>query len=303
MLDIEIQEEQKPVIKFNFEEIKQSLSDTLEKYSGYVVTDENLSLCKADQKELAGIRNKIDRYRIDKKKELSTPIDYFESQCKELVTLIEDAEKPIKAGIQIFDDKKRAEKKQKALDIISKAIEDHRLNEKYAVKLDVLPKYMNLTASIKSIKEDVQQRCIMLVGDQEKEAELVQAIQATIEHENTTINTKLKLEEFENLINMNFPLPKIIQRINQIAEKIRKAEMPKEESKQEEKREIVIPPTTPIKDTPVVSKPDEAPKKPESLYYVTLKIIGNVHQTRALGEFLKSNGYKYETLDKGSIKE
>lgn len=302
MLDIEIQEEQKPVIKINFEEMKQSLSDTLEKYKGYVVTDENLSICKADQKDLAGIRNKIDRYRIDKKKELSTPITKFESQCKKLIDLVEDAEKPIKDGIEVFDNKKREEKKQKALEIILEAIQAHNLSEKYASKLNVLPKYTNLSTSIKSIKEDVEQRCIILLAEQEKEEELIQTIKTTIEHENRTINTKLKFEEFENLINLNFALPKIIQRINQMAEKIRKAEMPKEEPKQE----IDTPVIRPIqKDKQIKPTSIATPTKPtpEPLYFVTFKMIGNVNQTRALGEYLRDNRYKYEVLEKGSVKE
>jgi hypothetical protein len=303
VLDIEIKKEQLPVIQINFEEMKQALNEKLGEYKGIVVTDESLSLCKTDQKDLSKIKRTIDAYRKDKKKELSVPITEFESQCKQLIGLVEKVEKPIKEGIQVFDDKKREEKKQKALDIIYEAIQEHGLNKKYAAKINVLPKYMNLTTTIKSIKEDVDQRCSMLVAAQEKEEELIQAIKTTIEHENTTINTKLSFEEFQNLINMNFPLPKIIQRINQMAEKIRKAEMPKEEPKEIPKQQA----PEPIKDIPVVSKPVETPipttKQPEPLYFVTFKIISNVNQTRNLGEYLRDNKYIYEVLDKGSVKE
>lgn len=301
MLDIEIKKEQLPVIQINFEEMKQALNEKLGEYKGIVVTDESLSLCKTDQKDLSKIKRTIDTYRKDKKKELSVPITEFETQCKQLIGLVEKVEKPIKEGIQVFDDKKREEKKQKALDIIYEAIQEHGLNKKYAPKLNVLPKYMNLTTTLKSIKEDVDQRCSMLVAEQEKEEELIQAIKTTIEHENKTINTELKFEEFQNLINMNFPLPKIIQRINQMAEKIRKAEMPKEEPKEIPKEPV----PEPIKDIPIISKPIErpTPKQPEPLYFVIFKITSNINQTRKLGKYLKENEYKYEVIEQGAVKE
>ena len=53
------------------------------------------------------MRIKIDTYRKDKKKELSKPIAVFEDQCKDLISLIEKAEQPIKDGIKVFDDEKK----------------------------------------------------------------------------------------------------------------------------------------------------------------------------------------------------
>ena len=108
MEDIRIINEVMPVIEVNFEEVKKALAETLTKYENIVVTEETLSGCKATQKELAGVRTKIDTYRKDKKKALSEPIIAFENQCKELIALIEKAEQPIKDGIKVFDDKKKS---------------------------------------------------------------------------------------------------------------------------------------------------------------------------------------------------
>ena len=49
-----------PVINANFEEVKVSLIETMEKYKGIVVTEDGLKDCKATQKDLAKIRNDID---------------------------------------------------------------------------------------------------------------------------------------------------------------------------------------------------------------------------------------------------
>jgi len=80
---------QLPIINMNYEEVKASLIETTEKYKGIVVTEEGLKDCKATQKELAGVRNKIDDYRKAIKREMEKPIKSFEGQCKELIGLVE----------------------------------------------------------------------------------------------------------------------------------------------------------------------------------------------------------------------
>ena len=49
-IDIKIEEETLPVIRINFDAMKDALTGTLEKYKGIVVTKETLSGCKATQK-------------------------------------------------------------------------------------------------------------------------------------------------------------------------------------------------------------------------------------------------------------
>ena len=298
MLDFEIQKEVLPVIAINFEELKKALSETMQQYNGIIVTEESLSACKAEQKQLAGIRTKIDNYRKEKKKELSKPITDFENQCKELIALVEKAEKPIKEGISVFDDEKREEKRQKALELIQESIQAHGLKQKFADKLTVLDKYMNLSASVKSVKDDIEQRTFLLVNEQAKEEEIIQIIKTTIENVNKTIKASIQYEDFKSLVESGYPIPKIIERINQMADKIRLAENPPVEEPEEEiPAEVATNPNT----EKYVQGPTTEPPKGEQLYFVTFKIIGNVHQTAALGQFLRDNGYKYEVLGKGAV--
>lgn len=301
MLDFEIKQEIIPVIQVNFEEMKQALSNTMEQYKGIIVTEESLSACKAEQKGLAGIRTKIDNYRKEKKKELSKPITAFENQCKELIALVENAEKPIKEGILVFDDKKREEKKQKALEIIKATAETHQLKEKFADKLTVLDKYMNLTASAKSVKEDIEQRAFYLVEEQAKEEETIQIIKTTIENENKTLKTPIQYEDFKSLVENGYPIPQIIERINQMAAKIRVAENPPVEEPKADIPIIEVPTNethaTFLETGNQAQETFSATKEP--LYFVEFRITGNKHQTALLGQFLRENNFTYEVLKKG----
>lgn len=295
---------QLPVITMNFEEVKTSLTDTVAKYKGIVVTEEGLQDCKATQKELAGLRIKIDNYRKEIKKEMSKPINTFENQCKELIKLIADAEEPIKTGILVFDNAKKEEKRKVALNIISEVTKEHQLSEKYASKLNVLDKYTNLTAKPSEVKKDVEQRVLILLQEQKRELEMLEIIKDTIENANKDIKTHLKLDDFRNLINMNIPTNKIIQEINKRAEIIREAEKPKpveipkveEEVKQEPVNQQVSMPISPDKEHLAKEKQEE------SLYCIELRVVGTREYIAQLGQYLKDNNYNYTKLKAGLVK-
>jgi len=291
MLDLSVQK-QLPVITSNFEEVKASLMETISKYQGIIVTEDGLQDCKATQKELAGIRVKIDNYRKEVKKEMSKPIDDFESNCKALIKLVEDAEKPIKDGIAVFDTKKKEEKKEKALSIISEVVQALQLNEKYAKQLTVIDKYCNLTAKASDVKTDVEQRALLLLNEQNKEAEMLEILKDTVEHANKELKTPMKLEDFKNLLDMNMPTGKIINEINKRAEMIKEAEKPKPEPKEEPKVEPVIPVEV-KKETPVHAEVEE------DKFFVVLRVVGNKSEIAELGQYLQK--FNYTKINSGKV--
>lgn len=318
-MEFQIVNEQLPVIQINFEDLKKLLVETTQKYKGYIVTEENLSLCKDTKNELLHIRTDIDTYRKNKKKELSKPIELFESQCKELISLVEEAEKPIREGIQIFDDKKRDEKKQTALNIIAESISKYNLTEKYANQLTVIDKYTNVATSIKGIREDVELRASSLKDQQDKEIERIEIIKDTIENANKNITAKLSMEDFKSYISHDVSTKEIISEINARAERIKKSEvaaeelrikkeiaareaeaeririsqLPKEEPIQEVKREVAAAQEAPVQET--------NPNTKEASYFVELRFVGAKSYIENLGTLLKNNGFKYMVQKKGLV--
>lgn len=294
MKELEVNK-QLPVITANFEEVKDSLNQSLEKYKGIIVTEETLQDCKKTQQDLSKIRNTVETFRKSVKKDMEAPIKEFEGKCKELVGLIGEVEKPIKEGITIFDNKRREEKRNKAVEFIKEAVVKHGLDEKRAAKLTVIDKYLNLSVSGKSVKEDIEQRALMLLQEQDRELGVMQVITGTIKAVNEGINTKLKIDDFKTLIEMNTPVARIIEEIHKRAERIREAEKPKEEVQPERvKEEISIPVDI------TVSAPVE--KKEERLYFYELKIIADADHMLKLKELIQSEGFKYETINKGIVK-
>lgn len=297
-MEVKVLNEIKPVIEINFDQMKTALTETLEKYNGIVVTEETLSGCKATQKELAGVRTKIDRYRIDKKKELSKPITAFENQCKELISLIEKAERPIKDGIKVFDDKKRAEKREVAEKLIKEVAESLELREKYAKQLTVDEKYCNLTAKESDVRGDLEARAMALLSEQQREDELMEIIKDCIETENERIEAKLKFEDFQRLIDRGMPTKDILAEVRARAEQIYRAENPPEPVPEPE------PEPMPEPEPELMPEPITEPEPveiEESTYYANYRITGTEKQLKAISQFLRANGITYKVTDQGQI--
>ncbi|WP_054198887.1 DUF1351 domain-containing protein [Clostridium baratii] len=285
---------QLPVITLNFEEVKRSIQETMKKYDGIIVTEERLKDCKATQKNLAGLRNDIDGYRKAIKKEMEAPIKEFEGKCKELISLISDVEKPIKDGIKIYDDKRREEKRSKALEYIKESIEAHNLNGKYAARLDVKDRYLTLSGSLKSIKDDIELRAAALEKEQEDEKQRMEmlkiSIQNAIDNANKDINTKLRYEDFSKYIEFGWSLDKILKEINDRAVMIREAE---------KQKEVVVP----IENVDEVKQESAKEiKQNKERYYVDIYVEHSLEDIQRLSKFLKDNGYKYKVNKKGKVK-
>ena len=80
MKELEVNK-QLPVIKANFDEVKESLNQSLEKYKGIIVTEETLQDCKKTQQDLSKVKNGIETFRKSVKKDMEVPIKEFEAKC------------------------------------------------------------------------------------------------------------------------------------------------------------------------------------------------------------------------------
>lgn len=306
-MEVKIVQEVAPVIEINFEEMKSSLSDALKKYEGIVVTEQTLNGCKATQKELAGVRIKLDQYRKEKKKELSAPISAFEDQCKQLIALVESVEKPIKKGIEVFDEAKRQKKRDRAEELIKEVITENELNEKYGSRLTVTDKYCNLSAKDGEVKSDLTARAMALKVEQDREAELIEIIKDAIDTENKKLTAKMSFDDFERLVLNGMPTKEILANVKSRAEAIFKAEHPEPEPEVEEVEEVhfVYPDVNtafhPIEEIPFTDPVEEIEEPQEELYYAVYRITGTAEDLKGVSQFLKQNGIAYSVQDQGEI--
>lgn len=294
-MDIQIEKFTKPVITINYEDLTKQLNGLLEEYKDLVVTEETLKGCKAAQKELAGLRNDIETYRKDRKKEAEQPIKAFEEQCKSLVNLIKEVEIPIKDGIAYFDNKRREEKRELAKEIIAEECKKAGLNEKYSAQCLVLDKYTNLSATESGVREDVSQQCFALKIEQDREAERDKLIEETIEFENRKLKNKFSVDDIQRVVDLSADTSKIVSAIREYAASLYEAENYKEPEKEPEQTESISEGTAPEEPEPLEEK------EPEPHYYATYKITGTLEQLRSVSAFLKGNQISYEVEEQGKV--
>lgn len=281
-------------IETNFAEVRENLKFSLEKYKGLLVAEETLKDCKSTQKELAGLRNKVDSYRKETKSKLQEPIKRFEEECKELLSLIVEVEKPIKEGIAKFDEERRQEKVLLALDYLNKQLEEKNINEKFRKNISIHDIKINLTNSIKSIKEEIDFKISNIKALQEaeeKEKEILKAaVMKQIEQENSELNTKLTYSDFSSFVEEGWTVDKIMTLIKGQANKIKQAEGPGSGP---------VPAIEHGKSTSLKAEQSEEINENEEKFFVKLKVSANKDNLKRLKNFLDCDAYNVEVVGQG----
>lgn len=281
-------------IETNFTEVRENLKLSLEKYKGLLVSEETLKDCKSTQKELAGLRNKVDSYRKETKSKLQEPIKKFEEECKELLSLIVEVEKPLKEGIAKFDEERRQEKVLLALDYLNKQLEENNINEKFRKNISIHDIKINLTNSIKSIKEEIDFKISNIKALQEaeeKEKEILKAaVMKQIEQENSELNTKLTYSDFSSFVEEGWTVDKIMTLIKGQANKIKQAEGPGSGP---------VPAIEHGKSTSLKAEQSEEINENEEKFFVKLKVSANKDNLKRLKNFLDCDAYNVEVVGQG----
>lgn len=300
-------------VNVNFEEVKTSLIENLEKYKGIVVTDDNLKDCKDIQKSLSKLKKDIDSNRKEVKKLLEVPIKNFDGQCKELVSLISEVDTPIKEGIAIFDEKKREEKREYAREIIKEALTEYPLDEKYSNSLTVLDKYTLVATSKKGIKEDIFNRAKEIYKVQEDEKRIYKEnlaiIKETVAQANLNIISKLDIDIYIKKLEEGMNPTYIIREINDKASNIREAEeraakiaeeKVKREQEKSEKKDIIKEESKEEVNISEVSL-NNVKKDDTQLFQVKIEFELTLNEAIKLNNFLESNNIKFNTISKKKL--
>lgn len=165
-LQVQVLKMQMPVVEFNTDEISSYLDQLLAKYDGLVFTEESAKECKSTIAELNKMAKSISAFRIEKKKELMSPVDIFEAQCKQLAAKIENVIEPLKLQADSFEERRKEEKRLQVKNWIDEALSIVRLEDRYASRVELKPEYLNATATPSKVKSDVMAQIKTLEAEQ-----------------------------------------------------------------------------------------------------------------------------------------
>lgn len=97
-------------IQFNYEELKQELTEKVSMYETMVYTDDQIKLAKSDKANLNKLKKALNDERIRREKEYMKPFNEFKAQINEIIAIIDKPVAVIDKQVKAFDEKKKLEK-------------------------------------------------------------------------------------------------------------------------------------------------------------------------------------------------
>lgn len=138
----------------NFEDVKKNLQTITEKYKGLVVTDQNQKDMEKTLREVVSLRTSIQKFEVNGKRKLRKPVDQFAEACKELLKIVNEAERPLREQLDAYE----ARRQEGVTKVIRHKYEELALaagiREEFR-SCGILSKWMNKTAKLKDTYEDI----------------------------------------------------------------------------------------------------------------------------------------------------
>lgn len=155
-MELQVRAEQVPgKISFNYEEIRENLTQMMELYKDAKFSEDTVTVAKKEIATLRKIKDALSSRRVEIKKECLKPYNDFEEKVKELTALIDQPIVLIDTQIKSFEEKKKADKRLKIQKIYKEAISD--FEEYLPLQKIYNQKWENATFSIKAIKEEIEE--------------------------------------------------------------------------------------------------------------------------------------------------
>ena len=285
-------------IDWNFEELKKEITEKAEMYGSLVYTDENIKEAKADRAKLNKFIKVLEDKRKDVKKMMIEPYTQFESQVKELVSIIGEANDNIASQVKAYTEKLREEKREKVKEIYDKAMSvegAEGIAEILTFDRVFKESFLNSSTTFKSIVNEIED------------------LRDRVRHDLEVINADTGEYQFEmkQAYLKNLDMTEAISVKQQFEENARKkaeyeakrkAEMEERKAREEAEAQKVV---QAGKQVVVEQQPEETQQEVEATkiveatvtderkFTVSFKVYGTQKQLRELKEFLTSNNIEY----------
>lgn len=110
-MEFKVNEYQLPdKLTFNYDELKQELTEKVEMYKTLVYTEEQIKDAKSDRAALNKLKSALNEERIRREREYMVPFVEFKAKVEEIIEIINEPIAVIDAQVKAFDEKKKAEK-------------------------------------------------------------------------------------------------------------------------------------------------------------------------------------------------
>lgn len=149
------------VINFNFEELKQEITNRVAMYKNMAYTEDSMKQAKSDRAILNKFVKALSDERIKVKKQCLKPYEEFEAKVNELAKIVQEHISLIDKQVKEYDEQKKQEK----LDLITNFFNSTDHPEWLHISQILNEKWLNASVSIKSIYEEIDSRLEQIEND------------------------------------------------------------------------------------------------------------------------------------------
>ena len=112
----------------NENELKQELESIADKYSGLIVTENNLKSVKSTRAKLNALNKGLDDKRKEIKSSYNAPLNEFEDKVKGYQAIINKSLEPISDGIKTLENSQRKERKAHVQEVINEMAPEYDID-------------------------------------------------------------------------------------------------------------------------------------------------------------------------------
>lgn len=251
-------------ISFNYDELKNELTEKVHMYETLVYGEEQIKEAKADRANLNRFKKALNDERIRREKEYMKPFNEFKAQIAELVAIIDKPIAVIDAQVKDYEAKKRDEKNEAIV-----ALWNSRDGKPDWIKLEQVfdAGWLNASTSMKAVGEAIDAKLAQVQSDLSTLAKLpLFCFEATEEYKHT-LDLNRAIAEGQRLAD--------IQR-----RKLEQTQAPKQPEKQPEQVAQAV--------------TQEEAESPAT--WVNFSALLNVAQAKELKAFFEARGIKFKAI-------
>jgi len=138
-------------IQFNFDELKEELTESVVQYKTMVYTADTIKEAKADRAKLNKLKKTLNDERIRLEKEYMGPFQDFKDKVGILCEIVDDASHAIDKQVKDYEELKKEEKRAQIAEIFQTSFDDSY----HWLMLDQIwdEKWLNATCPVKKVEE------------------------------------------------------------------------------------------------------------------------------------------------------
>ena len=187
------------VIEFNFDELKQEITNRAAMYANMVYTEDQVKQAKADRANLNKFVKALSDERIKVKKQCLKPYEEFEAKVNELSKIVQEPIGMIDKQVKEFEQQKQNEKLDKIKECWGELLQADKIPEALTFAQIFNEKWLNASVSMKSIQEEINSRIEQIEKDLETLSNLPEFGFEAKEVYKTTLDINKALNEGQRL--------------------------------------------------------------------------------------------------------